>query len=438
MLVILLIVASLVPQKSRHSPADFRKWEKNQPTFYKIASLTELNNVLNSKIFFLTLGLMLINISLCSYNHLTRTLQARRNWLTLDLQKINRQLRKKETLSIKKRPGFIMEIQGLLKRHFYSTSHEKGLVIAFKNSWGFWGVVVFHLALIVTVAGAFLARSDRMEGYVRMTENEVFTEDHNSYLRISEGPFFGNSHQKFQMLLNDFEIEYWPNGRTKVRKSNISIADGGEIVKKGSTRPNYPLIYKGFRILQSSKFGWSALFDLQDEQGQINSGSVRIDTPKSSKKKATTDFLIPGTDYEAELKLKKKPKVKSKKFWMEYNPQDLSLDLKVSDKDDGVIYDGNINLNQSIKLEDKNLTLDSFSSWTSFVISKDSGTQVIYFGFWMALIGLSIMYLIIPKKIYILVTKKEDYFQLRLSGKTRKYFKNFKEEINSISQRLLD
>ncbi len=107
---------------------------------------------------------------------------------------------------------------------------------------------------------------------------------------------------------------------------------------------------------------------------------------------------------------------------MEYNPQDLSLDLKVSDKDDGVIYDGNINLNQSIKLEDKNLTLDSFSSWTSFVISKDSGTQVIYFGFWMALIGLSIMYLIIPKKIYILVTKKEDYFQLRLSGKTRKIF----------------
>ncbi len=432
-LIALMLMATFIPQKSRHSPADLKKWENKQPIFFKFADYTEINNFYNSIIFFVVLGLILINISLCTYKHFIRTFKVHRNWNELNKQRIVELVRKKDSISIKKSKLLIDDLLYVLRRRLYRTNRQGGLIVGRKNSWGNWGTVIFHISLVIIVSGALLARATRMEGYVKLTEGEVISETHNDYLRINEGPFFNENHQSFQLILDDFEYQFWPNGRNKKRQSTLSIVDKGQVIKSGLTRPNYPMIYKGYSILQTNNFGWSAVLVLVDKQGNENSGIVRINTKSSSKSKSFVDFTIPGTDFSAESILIRSPKTAKKDLWMEYEPQELGLKIKIKNKkSQDIVYNGDIFLRQEIKLEDNKLILKSFDPWTSFVISKDDGVQLIYFGFWSALFGLIVMYIVIPKKIYILLTKEEDKLIIRFSGKTKRYFNSFKRELSEI------
>src|SRR3989337_3727900 len=66
--------------------------------------------------------------------------------------------------------------------------------------------------------------------------------------------------------LDHFTDEYWLEGPPKDFRSEIVIYEGGKEVKRGITRVNSPVKYKGIRFHQSF-FGQAAVMKVKDEAG---------------------------------------------------------------------------------------------------------------------------------------------------------------------------
>ena len=73
------------------------------------------------------------------------------------------------------------------------------------------GFIAIHLSLILVFGGGFWSAASRLDGYIILTEGQSFREEHNSYLKISEGPLHKENHKRFLVRLKKVNLEYKKN-----------------------------------------------------------------------------------------------------------------------------------------------------------------------------------------------------------------------------------
>ncbi len=135
------------------------------------------------------------------------------------------------------------ELKRILMARHYRVKNEGGAdalsILARKKTLGMFGPEIVHAGVLIILFGGILT------GLGGFRQN----------LNITEGRTVKIPRADFQIRLDKFETEYYPEGAVKDWKSTLTVIDlGSESVTK-TIEVNHPLSYQGFVFYQSS-YGW--------------------------------------------------------------------------------------------------------------------------------------------------------------------------------------
>ncbi len=135
-------------------------------------------------------------------------------------------------------------VERALRRRRYVLSRslhgDKAVIQARKRRLGWFGSDVVHIGLLVILAGGFTSGLAS-----RRTQ-----------LSLSNGQTTAVPGASFELRLDKFETEYYPQGGVKDWKSTVSVLDGGARVRAGTVEVNEPLTYHGVSFYQQG-YGWT-------------------------------------------------------------------------------------------------------------------------------------------------------------------------------------
>jgi cytochrome c biogenesis protein len=124
-------------------------------------------------------------------------------------------------------------------RHYRvkSQAAEKRLcLLAQKKKLGHFGSDAVHLGLLVIIGGGIVSG---LAGF-------------RTQLDLSEGQTVKVPRAPFEIRLDRFETEYYPQGMVKAWKSTVTVVENSAGVLSGTIMVNKPLTYKGFSFYQTS------------------------------------------------------------------------------------------------------------------------------------------------------------------------------------------
>ena len=131
------------------------------------------------------------------------------------------------------------------RRYRVAASAAEGRIdlMARKRRLGWFGSDVVHAGLLVILAGGFVSGLGGLRADLALVEGQIAD--------VPRAPF--------QVRLDKFETEYYPQGRVKDWKSTLTVVENGASVLTRVIEVNHPLRHKGYSFYQSS-FGrdWDA------------------------------------------------------------------------------------------------------------------------------------------------------------------------------------
>ena len=233
------ILGTLIPQ--HRSPAEY------MDRYGEIANILirlEITKLYQSWWFISLLFLFAVNILVCTLTRLT--------------PKIKKALQpkfeteKKRLLSLKTKASFkknrniektISDIHQTLssKRYRVRTDRTENTasLLARKRMLGLFGSDIVHLGLIIIIIGGIISGLGGFQ----------------ANLKISEGETIPVPRADFELRLDKFVTEYYPNGSVRDWKSTLTVLENGTDVLSKIIEVNYPLSFKGFVFYQSG-YGW--------------------------------------------------------------------------------------------------------------------------------------------------------------------------------------
>ena len=140
-------------------------------------------------------------------------------------------------------PAAAEKVRGALASRHYrlrtSGAETRLAIIAQKRRLGWFGSDTVHVGLLIILAGGVISglTSRRAE------------------LELRVGQTADVPHAVFQVRLDRFETEYYPQGGVKDWKSTVSVLENGAPVLTRVVEVNHPLTYKRFSFYQTS-YGW--------------------------------------------------------------------------------------------------------------------------------------------------------------------------------------
>jgi cytochrome c biogenesis protein len=111
--------------------------------------------------------------------------------------------------------------------------------VAQKRRLGLFGSDTVHVGLLIILAGGVISGFTSRRGE----------------LDLRVGQTADVPHAAFQVRLDKFETEYYPQGGVKAWKSTVTVIETGAPVLTRIVEVNHPLTYKGYSFYQTS-YGW--------------------------------------------------------------------------------------------------------------------------------------------------------------------------------------
>lgn len=434
-----VLLASFTPQLWELSNSQIKALKLQRPAYFKFITVTGLASVYTSWWFYALLSLFLLNTLLCTIDRTKWVLSDRKRYFSTEpSESLERRLRSTAPIELDMPPAKAVEMTAArLGARRYSAAQRGNLLIAWKHGWGKWGSILLHGSFLVIAIGTVLGRGTFMSGVVEIAEGQTFTETHGSYERLQEGPLFAEDHAGFTVKLDKFSAEFWKNGAIKERMSKISIYDNGEKVLEQTISPNYPAVYKGRSIYQFSPFGYSVILKFSRPGDQDNVGALNFASPKVGWSSAN-GFIIPGTSYQVDVKFYPDYKKKSiDQNLFRFPPKDPAIDVKVMDiKDRATVFKGLLRPGDSAVLGSAKLSFLEVRRWTQLGVVKESGAPLVFLGFWMAVVGIFVVYFVVPRKIWVLAEEAGGSTRLYVGGTTPRYREAFTESLKSIREEI--
>lgn len=109
-------------------------------------------------------------------------------------------------------------------------------LLAQKRRLGLFGSDAVHLGLLVIICGGVVSGLAGVRGQLELSEGQT-----------ARVPGAG-----FDIRLDRFETEYYPQGTVKAWKSTVTLLEGGAAVLTRTIQVNRPLSYKGYNFYQTS------------------------------------------------------------------------------------------------------------------------------------------------------------------------------------------
>ncbi len=156
LVMLLAIAGAIIPQEGLVWPRQIDEWQQNYPLMTGLFKPLGFFRVFLSIPFLLTIFLLALNTLTCTIRYFAEQ-------------------------------GYWLAFKG---------------PEALKNS----GFMVLHISLVLILAGGCWSAAASMDGYILLTEGQIFQESHEHYLRLREGPFRKDVHKGFRFRLDSVNI----------------------------------------------------------------------------------------------------------------------------------------------------------------------------------------------------------------------------------------
>lgn len=311
---------------------------------------------------------------------------------------------------------------------------EKIILKAEKNKISKWSSVFFHVSLLLVIIGVLVSLLFKMDGIILLVEGQRLSEDHGSYVSITEGPLFREEgHTGKHIFMQKINLYY--DKQNKIINEVEDVFTFGE--EQFTMKASKPLNVKGFSIYHN-KLGYAVDLKLVNTKNQ----QIQVITAPLYRGKFQNhnnyegSFLLPG-GYPVKAKLY--PDVQNimgqlnSKTNILKNPL-LSIDIKSSVGKS--VYTGNLAQGAQVKLEDYSLTFAGISKWSALRLVKEPGIPIIYSGFFISVFSVGMMFLFPVKTVYVQVTKTLTGVKVIVNGKASRFPAAFREELEIICSEL--
>jgi cytochrome c biogenesis protein len=240
------IFGTVIPQQDAAQGA----FEKLPPALAGVLRFLQLYDLYHSTWFLLLMGLLTVNLVVCSLNRLPSSLRLYRRKPELDRPGLYEDLSPERILVAEGNPkDEAVKMERVLGKSFGAAERKKtdqaDYLRGHRGAWSYFGVYVIHTGVLVIILGALIGSILGFDGNVNIPEG-------GSADRIELRGGKGVMELGFSVMCDKFDVEFYDSGMPKLYKSDLSFLTDGQIQARGSLMVNHPLEFNGISFYQSS------------------------------------------------------------------------------------------------------------------------------------------------------------------------------------------
>ncbi len=391
------------------------------PDFFLVLKALHLNDTYHSWWYITLLGLFSVNLIVCTLRRLPFTLKLyKRDSLSITPERLLRMPFKRtwkirgdlDNISIQTIISSFKEAAGKSRE---APDVDGGrLFLAEKGKWSYWGIYALHSSILVIFIGALVGLFLGFKGSVMLAEGKTI--DH-----IVDRDTGGYIPLGFSVHCNRFYISFYDNGEPKEYRSDLTISDGKEILRK-SIVVNSPLKYKGITFYQAS-------------YRAIPEASLRIVSPDGRQ----TLLDIPA--FQSVLW----PEARLTFGLMRYEPENVhgrpAVQIWVQNQAGRVKAFWLLKGNEREFNQGKNSYRISLANineryLTGLQVKKDPGVWIVWLGFAILIFGFAVVFWVPHQRMWLWVGRQNDKTLVILSGQTNKNRLQFEKNIKKAEEAL--
>jgi cytochrome c biogenesis protein len=240
------VIGTVIPQQEAAQEA----LEKAPPAMAGLLKALQLYDLYHSPWFLLLMGLLTVNLVVCSLNRLPVSLRLYRMRPEPDRSALYDELPPGRVLTTAGGPEEeASRVEAVLGKAFgpieRKQTGETFYLSGRRGAWSYFGVYAVHAGVLVIILGAVVGSILGFDGYVNIPEGGTA-----DAIELRGGK--GEMKLGFDVKCDDFDVEFYDSGMPKMYRSELSFLKGGEIRAKGALMVNHPLEFEGIRFYQSS------------------------------------------------------------------------------------------------------------------------------------------------------------------------------------------
>lgn len=417
---IFLILASIVtgyvfPQRFSSSPEMMEKWQYANPFWAHWVERFGLDHVYSTPWFSVLLFLFLISLTVSTYEQIKTSIRktfgagVSSGGKTIKVNASEEEL----AVSIKKK-GYIQIFKNDEIRRFV------------KHPWGYWGNVLFHLGIVISIASSLLVVLTEKRGVLTLVEGEVHIPGYPWRLE-ENGIFAGRFALPEAVRIEKVNPEFWETDNIKQLTSEVSFISPAGKVKKYNISINEILNYKGLRIYQQNRFGNAFFVEFIDREGRKTGSILQIERPPRRDKASYENFNIEGTPYGIKAKYYADA---DKKSMISENPL---LVLRLVDNK-RLIGEVSLKKGESSTLGPYTVQLAGVSKWTGLIFLDITGMSGIFFGFFLIILGGCLNYITPPREFYCRKIDNKFILTWRAAKFEHLYLEEYKRAVEGLKR----
>lgn len=412
---IIFLLGLWIPQKSLLGKDLYLKFKAENPLLSSIVEKIGFTDIYTSPITLILWSLFFLNLLLVMLKR-----------ISIVKKRVSYPIIKDESFSLY---SFSDEIKienpqnlNKLKRAFkgYKFFGSEDNFLAIRNRFSPVATILFHISFFILLLGGLITVYTRFGANLEIAEGESFTGGLAQYSQIITLPKIG-THPNISFLVEKIEPEVINNVPTDLK---VYVRDDK---KKSIIRINKPLKAKDGTYFVIKNLGIAPLFILYDKEGkEIDGAYVRLDVLRGKLDKFVFDKYTINAEFfpdfyiEGNKILTRSEEIKNPAFYLSIIGEG------------GFFKEGLIKPNERLSLNGHELEIKEIIYWVKFLVVKEKGLWIVYFGFLLISIACIWRLIFYRREIRGIVKQTENGMVLMLGGRSEFYKALFKDEFERI------
>lgn len=430
---LLSIVGTFIPQQE--SAVEFAS--RLSPGAARLLYGLQLFDVYHSVLFYLLMGLLSINLIVCSWSRFPISWRRFAASPFPGPAGLFNELPHEQVLITDAKRDIVRErLETLLKGKFSrvvqdDSQEESTILFADRGRFSLFGVYTVHLSVLVMIAGTAIGSLWGLNAYVNIIEGEsVAAAD------LKGGK--GTRELGFSVRCDRFTVDFYENGAPKTYRSDLSFIKDGRVTFQGPVLVNHPIEYGGIRFYQAS-------------YGSVSDGRAFItftggrEKNKGIMASVGDRFELPGSDAKAEVLrvednlMEMGPAVKLRitspatdvQFWIFQHIEEIKA------KNPGLMDEVPLFNPGLFKPYVFSLIRIEQQYYTGLQVVRDPGVPLVAGGGFLMIAGLVVIYFLSHKRLWIRIDDFKERTRISIAGRSNRNVGGMKRLVDRLCTQLI-
>lgn len=241
------------------------------------------------------------------------------------------------------------------------------------------GSIIFHLSLLVIIAGIVLNFLYKYEGVWALTEGQRADDRPLEYFREFKGPLYRGTYENFALRLDT--LRRMPEMTDPGGVASITLTPAAGISHTASVSINHPYEWRDSEFHIGQNVGYSPEIQILNRaDSTIFRAFMRVAIVAEKDRKVNRDFIhIPGHDMRLEIEVTV--------------PDTATPDYQYSvvlQRDGAATREAVLTSRDTADFGDVKITIPRMRNWCYIGVVRSPYLNLVFFGFWAALSGLAL------------------------------------------------